>query len=53
MFARGCTARENVFKKYPSPSPTSLGMPCTKAFSPSASSDLLSHIFHLSFTMRG
>jgi len=47
--ARACVARDK-FGKYLSPSPTWPGMPCTKAFRPSAPLSLLSPILHLSFT---
>ena len=47
--ARACVAREQ-FGKYLSPSPTWPGMPCTKAFRPSALLILPSSILHRTFT---
>ena len=50
--ARVHRARE-LFEKYLSPSPILAQMPCTKAFQPIRIPNLLSHIFHLSFTTSG
>ena len=47
--ARACVARDK-FGKYLSPSPTRSGMPCTKAFRPSAPLSLPSSILHRTFT---
>ena len=47
--ARACVARDK-FGKYLSPSPTWPGMPCTKAFRPSAPLNLPSLILHRTFT---